>query len=88
MENTSQPGSGIKQTIIIKNKSVGVALLLTFLFGPLGMFYSTVTGAIVMLIVTVIAVIFTLGIGCIITWPICMIWAAIAASNHNKVITV
>lgn len=30
-------------------KSVGVAFLLTLLFGPLGMFYSTVSGALIML---------------------------------------
>lgn len=30
-------------------KSVGVAFLLTFLFGPFGMFYSTVAGALIML---------------------------------------
>lgn len=29
-------------------KSVGIAILLTFLFGPLGLFYATVTGGLVM----------------------------------------
>ena len=31
-------------------KSVGVAILLTLLFGPLGMLYSTVPGALIMLV--------------------------------------
>lgn len=35
-------------------KSVGLAFLLTFLFGPLGMLYSTVTGALVMLGITAV----------------------------------
>lgn len=35
-------------------KSVGIAFLLTFLFGPLGMLYSTVTGALVLIAVTVV----------------------------------
>jgi hypothetical protein len=35
-------------------KSVFVAFLLTFFFGPLGMFYSTVGGAIVMLLASIV----------------------------------
>lgn len=67
--------------IIVNQKSVAVALLLTFLFGPLGMFYSTVSGAITMLIVSVLLATLTLGVSILITWPICMIWAAVAASK-------
>lgn len=29
-------------------KSVGIAILLTFLFGPIGLFYATVTGGLIM----------------------------------------
>ena len=46
-----------RHTTVIVNqprKSVIVALLLTLLFGPLGMLYSTVTGGIVMLVLTFI----------------------------------
>lgn len=64
-------------------KSVVVALVLTFFFGPLGMFYSTVTGGVVMLLVSIVAIPLTLGIAALITWPICMVWAAIAASNSR-----
>lgn len=72
--------------IILKQKSVGIALLLTFLFGPLGMFYSTISGAVIMLIVSVVLGAFTLGISVLITWPICMIWGAIAANSYNNTI--
>ncbi len=73
------------QYIIIKsNKSVGIALILTFFFGPLGMLYSTISGGIIMLIITGIVALFTLGVGLLITWPICMIWAAISANNYNN----
>ena len=72
-------------TVVVKTeKNVGIALLLTFFFGPLGMLYSTVTGGIVMLIVSLVVAFLTLGLGLVITFPICMVWAAIAASNHNK----
>ncbi|MBA4148603.1 MAG: hypothetical protein H0X66_10860 [Verrucomicrobia bacterium] len=74
-----------KQVIIVQStKSVGVAILLSFFFGPLGMFYSTVSGAVVMIFANLVAVFLTLGIGLVLTWPIGMIWAARAASAHNK----
>lgn len=79
----SQTVSNTTYVIVKSQKSVGVALLLTFFFGPLGMLYSTVKGAIVMFFVTLIALVFTLGIGCLFTWPICMIWAAMAARNPH-----
>lgn len=74
-----------KQVVVIApTKSVGISILLTFLFGPLGMLYSTIVGAIVMIILSIIIAAFTLGFGLLITWPICIIWGAIAASSHNK----
>ena len=74
-----------KQTIIVKaEKSMGITILLTILFGPLGMLYSTVTGAIVMIIVNVVVAIITLGFGLFITWPVCIIWGAVATNKYNK----
>jgi len=74
-----------KQTIIVKaEKSMGITILLTIFFGPLGMLYSTVTGAIIMIIVNVIVAIITLGFGLLITWPVCIIWAAVATNKYNK----
>jgi len=68
-------------------KSAGVAIILTVLFGPLGMFYSTIAGGIIMTILSLLVALFTLGLGLIITWPICIIWGALAASSYNKRIT-
>ena len=80
MSNTSAP-----QTVItVPVKSVGVSLLLTFFFGPLGMFYSTVVGGIIMLVVSGVVFLATFGLGVFITWPICMIWGALAASAYNN----
>jgi len=74
-----------KQIVVVKTeKSMGVTILLTILFGPLGMFYSTVTGAIVMIVVSGLVAIVTLGLGLIITWPVCIIWAAVSTNNYNK----
>jgi hypothetical protein len=71
-------------------KNVGVALLLTFFFGSFGMFYSTITGGIVMSCINLLLFLLgflTLGVawfGYFFTTPICMVWAAIAASEANK----
>jgi len=83
MENENQ-----KQIMVVKTeKSMGVTILLTILFGPLGMFYSTIQGAVIMIIVSGLVAIFTLGLGLIICWPICIIWAAIATNTYNKNLT-
>ena len=73
--------------IVAAPKSVGVSIILTVLFGPLGMLYSTVMGGLVMMVVSVIAAFLTFGIGLFVTWPICVIWGAMAASGHNKKLT-
>ncbi len=67
-----------------QRKSVGLAFLLAFLFGPLGMLYSTVTGALVMLLVDLVILIPTVGFGLLVTWPICVIWAVVAANSQNE----
>jgi hypothetical protein len=72
------------QVALSNKKSMGAALALTFFFGPLGLFYASVIGGIVMLIVTIVVAIFTLGIGLLITQPICLVWAGVAVSGHNR----
>lgn len=72
-------------TVIVKNqKSVGLSLLLTFFFGPLGLLYSTVTGGIVMFLGSAVIALFTAGIGLLFTWPVCMVWGVISVNNYNK----
>lgn len=77
----------IQQTTVVNQaapKSVGVALLLTFFFGPFGMFYSTVLGGAVMLALDLVLGLVTFGLWFIVAWPIQMVWAAIAASNSRS----
>jgi hypothetical protein len=64
-------------------KSIGTAVLLSLLFGPLGMLYSTVVGAFVMFIVNLLAIFGTFGFGLLFTWPLCIVWAAVAANSTN-----
>ena len=69
--------------VVQPRKSAFVAFLLAFFFGPLGMLYSTVGGAIIMLVVSVVLAIFTVGFSLLLTQPICCIWAAVAASHSE-----
>lgn len=64
-------------------KDVGVAIILAFLFGPLGMLYVTTNGALIMLCVGVPLALCTFGLSLAITWPLCILWAAWAACDHN-----
>jgi len=78
-------GNEQPQTVVTTaTKSMGVAIILTVLFGPLGMLYSTILGGIIMLVIGVPLVLITFGLGIVITWPICIIWAAVATSSFNK----
>lgn len=72
------------QKVVIAGKSMAVAILLALFFGPLGMLYSTVMGGVVMIALSLLVGIFTLGFGLFVTWPICVIWAAVATNSHNK----
>jgi len=73
------------EVVIRAQKSAATAFLLSFFFGPLGMLYATVPGAIIMMIVTPIVAIPTVGLGLFITQPICIIWAVLAVNAMNKV---
>lgn len=86
IRDQSQPEK--PRTIIVKGeKSMGIAILLTFLFGPLGMLYSTVTGGIVMMFLGGFILLITFGFGALLIWPICIIWAAIATNQYNNKLT-
>lgn len=69
--------------VVVPTKSAGIGVLLSFLFGPLGMFYATIPGALIMIVVSVVVGFLTMGFGALLTWPICMIWTAIAVKSHN-----
>lgn len=72
-------------------KSITLAVLLAGLLGPLGMVYCTLSGAIIMLVLSLSLVLasgddFFQGnlYSLLITWPVCMVWAAIAAKAWNE----
>jgi hypothetical protein len=85
--NHQSPPVAVQQTTVIQvgsQKSVPGAVLLALFFGPLGMIYATVPGALIMFFINIFVAIVTLGLGLLLTLPICAIWAGVAASSHNK----
>jgi hypothetical protein len=76
----------VQQTVVNvgSRKCVAGAVILAFLFGPLGMLYATVPGGLIMMVISVLIAIPTLGVGLLITVPAGMIWAGAAASGHNS----
>jgi hypothetical protein len=65
-------------------KSLGLAILLATLFGPFGLFYATVPGAMLMLVAAIALAMFTFGLGVFLVWPLSIVWAAMAVTSSNK----
>ncbi len=68
----------------LPTKSLVVAILLAIFLGPIGLFYASVIGALIMLVITAIIGFITFGFGLFIPYIICIIWAIIAVNSYNK----
>lgn len=68
----------------LPTKSFIVAILLTIFLGPIGLFYASVIGALIMLVVTAVISFITFGFGLFIPYIVCIIWAVIAINSYNK----
>lgn len=86
MENKNQPPPIIHSTVVIVNnkKSVGLAFILAFLFGPLGLLYVSIVGGIIMFAVSFLSFFILPIIGYILVHIGCIIWAIVGAQNENK----
>jgi len=79
-------------TTVGEPKSVWVAFLLTLFFGPLGMFYSTVNGALIMtgalFVGAAVVFLVTLGIGVLVwvpaVWIVSIVWGCTAAHEQSR----
>lgn len=76
----AQTGAGV---VVVGQKSLGLAIVLTFFFGPLGMLYSTVPGAIVTFIIGFISILLGGWAMVVILWPIELIWTYTGVKKHN-----
>ncbi len=81
--------SHVTVSAVEQQKSVGVAFLLTFFFGPLGLLYATTSGGAIAFVVLSIVVgiplaFLTLGLVGLAIWVASIIWACSAVSDHNQ----
>ena len=64
-----------------------MAIVLAFFFGPLGLLYASVKGAVIMFIISLVLAVLTLGVGLFIIIPmsniICAVIAAVSVNAHN-----
>lgn len=67
-------------------KSQLVGFVLTFTFGPLGLFYSSVPAALGFLLAAVIFGILTAGIALLVIWPISIITGFFTIHRHNSTV--
>jgi hypothetical protein len=67
----------------MKDKSVVLSLVLTLLFGPLGLFYASAWGAVTLIVVAAAGVVPTMGFVLILVWPASMVWGVVAASKRH-----
>ena len=74
----------VKKVVVADTKSVLLAVVLAFCFGPLGLLYSSIIGAIVTFILAAIIAVITLTYGLFLIPPICAIWAFFATRSHNS----
>ncbi len=77
--------------IVQPPKSVAIGIILAIFFGPIGLFYSSILGGVVMLIIGGILNFFgamAFGFGLLFTIPItsiiCAIWSYVAVTGYNE----
>jgi hypothetical protein len=80
---STEPSSQPQRMVVVPTKNMGLAIILAFVFGPLGLLYSSVMGGVVMFFVNILVGVFTVGFGLLLTWPICAVWAYVAAKAYN-----
>jgi len=88
MGNTTENQTGTAQApvqvVITKaEKSMGLSIVLAAIFGPLGLFYSSIIGGFIMLVISFVGALITLGVSLIITWPLCILWAYLSTKRYN-----
>lgn len=69
----------------LRPKQVWLAVLLTLSLGPVGLYYSTIPGMIIMLILSIALRLWLGDFSFLIIWPICGVLAWIAARESSSV---
>lgn len=80
--NTTNPQ--VTVTLVEGRKSLGLALVLSFLFGPLGVLYVSALWGVLMIVLGAIVGALSFGIGPLLNWPLSMIAAATLVFVKNS----
>lgn len=83
MTDTTAAATRTNVVVVGTKKSMTVGLVLTILFGPLGLLYASVLGGILMVLATFVIGSATLGLGFLLGWAGSILWAIIAIPMHN-----
>ena len=70
--------------ILLAQKSMPLALILTFFFGPLGLLYASVRDGLILICISIAVAILTLGFGLIFVWIGSMVWAYMDVEKYNR----
>ena len=68
----------------MKTKSRLVSFILTVLLGPLGLFYSSAAGAVILIVLAVVTL--PTVVGPFVCWGLAVLWGDTAAHRHNKAV--
>ncbi len=64
--------------------NVRTAVLLAVIFGPLGLFYTSIAGGLFCLFLLIVLGLFTVGIGILPVWMVSVLWAYVAATHSHR----
>ena len=70
--------------VLLAQKSMPLALILTFFFGPLGLLYASVRDGLILICISIAVAILTLGFGLIFVWIGSMVWAYMDVEKYNR----
>lgn len=70
--------------MMIAPKSMPLALILTFFFGPLGLLYANVRDGLILICISIAVAFLTLGFGLIFVWIGSMVWAYMDVEKYNR----
>lgn len=73
-----------KMFLKLSKKSYFVSVLLTFFFGPLGLFYNSTPFAIFFIVASIVFAFITMGVGSFLVWPFAVLLGCFLTHSHNK----
>ena len=89
---SNQPSTTVNVTIASPQKSMVAAILLTLFFGPLGLFYASITGGLIMLAAYAVVLVLsfvTFGMATVLfplLWIVTIVWAVLGVQGKDQLV--